>query len=546
METPKLILIVLDGWGYSRVRAGNAILQANLPTFDYLWGNYPHTLLQAFGKDVGLPWGATGSSEVGHQVIGSGKKIVQEYSYVDRKISNESFFSNKKLEDFVKAMSKERKSIHLIGLLSDGGVHSHIDHLFAILGYMEIHEVKNRIYLHVITDGRDCQEKSVAKYITQLNGKLNSLKLDIKIATVIGRYYAMDRDNNWDRTKKAFEVIANGVGETVLNVGEAINANYKKGLTDEFFLPTSIKLEEPETSGWLRRLFAPKRIGRPGVVQAGDGLFFFNIRADRMRQLVELFVPGKKKVACERPKGIKILTLTTYDENLPVTVVYPNKKVKNPLAKVLSDNGLTQGHFAETEKYAHVTYFFNGGNTEPFAGEKWYLIDSPKVSTFDLKPEMSAEKITEKVISVAKEKRLDVVLINYANADMVGHTGIMDATIKAVECIDKQLKRICETFPNSIVMITADHGNAEAKMNQYHGEVQKNHTTNPVPFILMAKKFNAGKRSPNILRSTGTLSDVAPTVLNLLGIEIPTNMDGYNLIETDKREAKRSKYGKLD
>jgi 2,3-bisphosphoglycerate-independent phosphoglycerate mutase len=527
IASPKVILIIMDGWGYSEIKKGNAILQAKIPAFDYLWNNYPHTLLQAFGINVGLPWGAIGSSEVGHLTIGSGKTAMQEYSFVEEQIGNQSFFKNEQLLRLIKQTEKSNRPLHLIGLLSDGGTHSHINHLFAILELLKTKKFTKEVFIHVISDGRDSDQKSLKKYIHQLQYEIDTDGINAKIASVIGRYYAMDRDNNWDRILKAYDMMTKGVGEKVGDLDESIDKNYIKGLTDEFFTP--MIMEMPEKSiGWLNHRSDKIAQNQKGLIQEGDGVLFYNIRADRMRQLVSVFTSDKPEIGSKKIKKLRIATMTTYDEQLPVAVIFPSKKEKNPLAKILSDHGLTQGHFAETEKYAHVTYFFDGGNNKPFKKEEWCLTNSPKVATFDLIPEMSADKITDNILAETRKKRLDFVLVNYANADMVGHTGKLGATIRAVETIDNQLKRIYEAFPDSTIMITADHGNAECKINPYNDEIQTDHTANPVPFILINNKEKF------ILRSSGCLADIAPTILNILGISVPVSMDGVNLIAKDK------------
>jgi 2,3-bisphosphoglycerate-independent phosphoglycerate mutase len=520
----------MDGWGQSKIKKGNAILQAKTPTFDYLCQNYPHASLQAFGINVGLPWGTIGSSEVGHLTIGSGRAVLQEYSFIEEQIGNLTFFRNKKLIDLIKKTQKSSRDLHLVGLLSDGGIHSHVNHLFAIFELLKMQKFTREIFIHVISDGRDSDQKSLNKYIYQLKYEIENSGLNANIASIVGRYYAMDRDNNWERVSKAYEMMTDGVGEKVDDLDEAIEKQYKKGITDEFFTPMVLDLPEKNPS-WLKRILKWEMSKKRGAIQEGDGVLFFNIRADRMKQIVRMFTHSIPEVESRKVKRLRIATLTTYDENLPVTVVFPNKKEKNPLAKILSDHGLTQGHFAETEKYAHVTYFFNGGNSKPYKDEEWHLINSPKVATFDLIPEMSADKITDKVIGESQKNQLDFIVINYANADMVGHTGKLGATTRAVETVDNQLKRIYEAFPDSTIIITADHGNAECMINPYNNEVQSGHTANPVPFILVSGKGKDGKVR---LRPSGCLADIAPTILGLLGIKKPSSMDGINIVSNDR------------
>ena len=533
MYKPKVLLVVMDGWGYSPVKYGNAIAAAKKPTFDYLWNNYAHLLLNSFGENVGLPWGSIGSSEVGHTSIGSGRLVNQELSRIDKEISTGGFFSNKTTLDFIQNIQSRNGALHLVGLVSNGGVHSHVEHLYALLKILKDHSFSCPIFIHVITDGRDTSPSSAMQYLDELQKEIKRLGIDAKIATVMGRYYAMDRDNNWERTKKAFLAIVYQNGETARSYAEAIKSNYKKKITDEFIIPTVI--DTNHKGSLLGKIFKNQKQNiRKADVESGDGIIFFNTRPDRMRQITEMFVFKKNELATEPIKNTDVLTLSTYNEYLPVKVSYPTIKINDPIAKILSDKGYTQGHFAETEKYAHVTYFFNGGNPEPFPGEQWFLVPSPKVATYDLKPEMSAAEITDKVFEVLEKTPLDFVLINYANCDMVGHTGVFDAVVKAVEAVDIQLKRLMALYPETTIMVTADHGNGESKIHPETHEVDKRHTVNPVPFILVNEEFKKQNNPAEIPQPSGILADIAPTILHFFGLSKLDDMNGVDLTDSLK------------
>lgn len=523
-----MVLVILDGWGFSPIHKGNAIWSGKTPAFDYIWKKYSHSLLGSFGVNVGLPWGAIGSSEVGHTSIGSGILIHQELSLVDKEISDGGFFANKELLDF---LDQSKKDIHLIGLVSNGGVHSHLSHLYALLDLLDKNHFKGNIFIHAITDGRDTSPKSSLQYISELEDRIKKIRSKAIIASISGRYYAMDRDSRWDRTKKAFLVMT-GREKTMANsVDQLISSSYKQKITDEFIKPSLIK--PCNNSSFLSKILSQQNKSLElGYVKPGDNIIFFNIRPDRMRQLVEMFLFHKKEIGTKPVANTKVLTLTTYDELLPVKVAYPSVKIKNPIAKLISENGYTQGHFAETEKYAHVTYFFNGGNPKPYHGEIWKLAPSPKVSTYDLKPEMSASEITDNVFKECAKHKLDFILINYANADMVGHTGKFDKVKAAVEAVDKQIKRILDKFEGKCpIIITADHGNAECMIHPETGEIDKKHTVNPVPLILVDENFKLKKPiSDEDLQPMGILADIAVTALDLLKIKKDPEMTGVTLL----------------
>lgn len=533
MNKPKVVLVVMDGWGYSPIKVGNAIMAAKKPNYDFLWNNYSHILLNSFGENVGLPWGSIGSSEVGHTSIGSGRLVNQELSRIDKEISLGNFYKNEVILNYLDSVSKRNGSIHLIGLVSNGGVHSHVEHLYALLAILKEIKFDKPIFIHVITDGRDTSPKSAIQYIDELVKKIKDLKVDAKIASISGRYFAMDRDHNWDRTIKTYNVIAKRNGPVAKSYTEAIKNSYAKDIADEFIEPTAI--EFGSTKSFIGKLFKKEdAVAKSGKLEPGDGIIFFNTRPDRMRQIAEIFLFEKKEIGTGPVPNTDMLTLSTYDELLPAKVAYPAIKIKDPLAKILSDHGFTQGHFAETEKYAHATYFFNGGNPEPFPGEKWFLVPSSKVATYDLKPEMSANEITDKLFEVLEKEKLDFVFINYANCDLVGHTGVMDAVVKGVEAIDVQLGRLMTLLPETTLMITADHGNGECMIHPETHEIDKKHTVNPVPFILVNNAYKKQSDPAEILQPSGILADIAPTVLHFFDLPKKEDMNGVDLTESMK------------
>lgn len=533
MHKPKVMLVIMDGWGYSPVHKGNAIWSAKTPTFDYLWSHYSHTLLNAFGESVGLPWGAIGSSEVGHTSMGCGKLNNQELSLIDKQIISGEFFRNKVLSQFLNDTKKSGKSIHLIGLVSDGGVHSHLTHLYALLKFIKKAGIKNNIFIHAITDGRDTAPKSAPLYLDELRKKIKKIGVNACIATISGRYFAMDRDSRWERTKEAYDIFTKDNGKSILSVEEVIDKSYKAGETDEFIKPAALK-PEPVNKSFFKNILEKKVAPtRPSHVEPNDSVLFFNIRPDRMRQIAEMFLFPKKEIGTLPVKNCKILSLSTYNEFFPVKVAYPSEKVSFPIARVLSEHGYKQGHFAETEKYAHVTYFFNGGNSVPFKNEHWEMVSSPDVATYDLKPEMSASEITKKVLAITEKEKLDFVLINYANCDMVGHTGNFKKVVTAAETIDEQLKVLTRYLPETTLIITADHGNAECMIHPETGEIDKMHSVNPVPFIIVNEKFKR-KNNTEVIAPAGILADVAPTILELFDLKASEDMNGISLLSTLK------------
>jgi 2,3-bisphosphoglycerate-independent phosphoglycerate mutase len=501
-----ILLTVLDGWGIASDPDFDAQAKADIPYYRDLLKEYPNTILDCSGEAVGLPEGQMGNSEVGHLNLGAGRVVYQDYARINRSIKTGNFNRIPSLLEACNAAKGDR-ALHLLGLVSDGGVHSHISHLYALIDMAVSSGVQN-IFIHAFMDGRDTPPSSGIDYMRQLESYVHD-KPQARIATVSGRFWAMDRDNRWERVAKAYEAIVSGSGKRAYSGSEAIEVSYERRETDEFIKPTVIfNNSDP--------------VGR---IKDGDSVIFFNFRADRARELTKALTSDKFLSFDRggRPKLDSFLTMTLYDETLPFPVAFPPVKLTNILGEVLSRHGLRQLRIAETEKYAHVTYFFNGGKETRFKGEERCLIPSPKdVPTYDLKPEMSASLVTDEVIKRLDKKLYDFILLNYANPDMVGHTGVMNAAIKACEAIDVSLKRICDKVMSlgGTAIITADHGNCEVMIHD--GEPQTAHTLNPVPFILMKKGLR--------LREKGILADVAPTVLDLMKIEKPREMTGQSLI----------------
>jgi len=508
LMTP-IILIVLDGWGIGNNPEVDAVEKANIPFYKGLLKEYPHTILECSGEAVGLPEGQMGNSEVGHLNLGAGRIVYQDYARINKAIKDGEFFRNPQL---LNAMDSARMgALHLLGLVSDGGVHSHINHLYALID-MAITSGVKKIFIHAFMDGRDTPPASGINYIRRLESFIKD-KPEVKIATVTGRYWAMDRDRRWDRIERAYRAIVHGEGENASSAEEAVKQSYRINETDEFIRPTVIYADS-------------KPLGR---IQDGDSVVFFNFRADRARELTRALTE-KDFTFFERghaPILSSYVKMTLYDETFNLPIAFPPVKLTNILGEVISQNGLRQLRIAETEKYAHVTYFFNGGEEKTFAGEDRCLIPSPReFPTYDMIPEMSAYKVTDEVIGRIEQSVYDFILLNFANPDMVGHTGVMEAAIKACEAIDRCLKRIVEKVRHTggTVIITADHGNCEQMMEDNHPHTA--HTTNPVPFILLKKGVK--------LRPKGILADVAPTVLELMGKEKPPQITGESLIVNDR------------
>lgn len=509
-----VLLAILDGWGIGRDEPGNAILRANTPVMDNLIATYPNATLRTSGEDVGLPAGQMGNSEVGHLNIGAGFIVYQWITRLDRAIADRTFNRNAAFSVAFERVKSNGGTLHLMGLMGEGGVHAHTRHLLALIDAAEEHGVR-KILVHAFTDGRDTSPTSAAEFILPIETRLATMP-EARVATVIGRYYAMDRDHRWERTQKAFDAIAHAIGTPAASAHEAIRQSYDAGVTDEFINPAVIL--DPD--------------GNRHTVGEHDEFIFWNFRSDRGRQLsqalttVEFGSFDRGGYTPDHP----MTTMTTYEESLPVTVAFPSEDVEFPLARAVSEAGKTQFHTAETEKYPHVTFFINGGREEPFPGESRRLVPSPKVATYDLQPEMSAPEVCDGVVEAIESGQYDVIIVNFANGDMVGHTGVIPAVIKAIETVDACVGRIVEalTAAGGIGIFTADHGNAEEEIDIETGGPMTAHTTNPVPLILVAADDHPYRHAT--LRTDGVLSALAPTVLQLAGVPIPEAMTQQSLI----------------
>ncbi len=509
------LLIIMDGWGWREESQGNAVRLAGTPHLDALKENYPFTLIRASGEAVGLPQGQMGNSEVGHLNIGAGRIVYQDLTRINLAIKDGSFFENEVLKEaFARARATNGK-VHLLGLVSDGGVHSHLQHLFALLEFARREGLCERVYVHAFTDGRDTPPTSGIDYIKALVKKMQELSCG-KVASVSGRYYAMDRDKRWERTALAYRALVLGEGLKAPDPVEAVREAYARGETDEFIKPTVICVNDKPVA----------------TISDGDVVIFFNFRADRARQLT-LALTKEDFQAFEREKWPKLayfVCMTLYDETFNLPVAFPPLHLKNIWGEVVSKAKLHQLRIAETEKYAHVTYFFNGGEEEPFPLEDRKLIPSPReVPTYDLKPEMSAYEVTEEVVKRIKSGRYQFIVMNYANGDMVGHTGILEAAVKAVKVVDECVGRVIAVWRKYMdgapAIVTSDHGNCEQMVDPETGEPFTAHTANPVPLYLIDDRFK-GQRLKE-----GILGDIAPTGLYLMGLEIPTEMTGTVLLE---------------
>jgi 2,3-bisphosphoglycerate-independent phosphoglycerate mutase len=496
---------VIDGWGYREDAFGNAIAAARKPNWDKLWQRWPHTILHASGEPVGLPPGQQGNSEVGHLNIGAGRIVYQDLTRINRAVTDGSLEKNPVL---VEAMTSAGRghSLHLLGLVSPGGVHSSEQHLYALLR-MAHHIGLENVFVHAFTDGRDEPPTSAAGYIEELKHQIETIGSG-RIASISGRYFAMDRDKRWDRTERAYRTVVEGEGPTAADPVGFIKQSYASGITDEFLVPT--------------RMVDGRNAAPP--ISDGDSVIFFNFRPDRARQLSHAIVDEQWDhfERRHRPRLAHFVTFTEYEKGLPAEVAFVDEPLPGVLAEVISEAGWNQFHTAETEKYAHVTYFLNGGREEPFPHEDRLLVPSPKVATYDLQPEMSAREVTDVLIDRLESKRYRFFAVNFANPDMVGHTGVFQATVKAVEVVDEMLGRIVATVEElgGILVITADHGNAELKIDAENGKPLTAHTTSPVPLII------AGATEPRALRDGGKLGDIAPTILPLVGLRPSPEMDG--------------------
>jgi len=506
-ERPLLTLIVIDGFGCRKEAGYNAIAQAETPCFDALWREAPWTTLEASGLAVGLPEGQMGNSEVGHLNIGAGRVVDQDIVRISKSIAHGELLQN---PVFVEAV-KGSRAIHFAGLLSDGGVHSLQQHLHGLID-AAIELGAENVFVHAILDGRDCPPKSAEKYLGDLLAHL-AYKPRAQLASVIGRYFTMDRDKRWDRVQRGYDLLTLGVGTETKDPLETLRRFYEQGVTDEFMEPMSVLTAEG---------------AHRGRVEDGDALFFFNFRADRMRQIVTSFKDAEFDgfVRAVHPRA-RIATMNRYHEKFDLPVLYPPPEVRNNLGEVLAHAGRTQLRIAETEKYAHVTFFFNGGSDTQFPGEDRILVPSPKVATYDKKPEMSVFEVTGKVVEAIESRKYDVIIMNIANPDMVGHTGVMEAAIEAVRDTDVAVARILDAARkvDGVTLITADHGNAELMFDEATGQPHTAHTMNPVPLILVDAKKRFGT-----LRAGGALSNVAPTILSILGIDQPAEMTAQSLL----------------
>jgi 2,3-bisphosphoglycerate-independent phosphoglycerate mutase len=519
-----IVLIVLDGWGYNEDRHYNAILHAKKPCWDKLWQEKPHTLIKGSGSYVGLPNGQMGNSEVGHLNLGAGRVVYQEFTRVSRAIRTGSFFTNQTLTDAVDMAVNNNKAVHILGLLSDGGVHSHEEHIQA-MAKLAAERGAEKLYIHAFLDGRDTPPQSAEAYLSAMEKTLHDTGKG-RIASIIGRYYAMDRDHRWPRVKAAYELIALGGPEfTAPSSQQGLQMAYARGETDEFVKATAIV--PPGES--------------PVMVNDGDVIIFMNYRSDRARQITRPFIEPDF-TEFDRPQYPKLgtfVSLTEYSADFDVPVAFPPERLKNVFGEYIAQHGLHQLRIAETEKYAHVTFFFNGGKEEPWHGEDRILVNSPDVATYDLKPEMSAVELTDKLVEAIRSSKYDVIICNYANPDMVGHTGNFEATVKAIEALDSCLVRVVEAAAEvgGELLITADHGNAEQMRNLETGQPHTAHTSNPVPLIYVGR--------PATMADNGALSDIAPTMLYLMGLEKPAEMGGDTLI-TLARDASEPPIHALD
>jgi len=504
-------LIILDGWGHSEKTESNAILQANTPVWDKLWQEQPHNLIQTSGMAVGLPEGQMGNSEVGHMNLGAGRIVYQNFTRITKDIEDNTFEQNPAINKAIDSAISNNKAVHLLGLVSPGGVHSHEDHIQAAVALAAKKGAKE-IYVHAFLDGRDTPPRSAETSLAKIDEQLSTLGLG-RIASLIGRYYAMDRDNRWDRIKLAYDLLTLGKAEHhAENALEGLNSAYQRDESDEFVAATTLgKTGEKNAS-----------------INDGDAVIFMNFRADRARELTRSFVDTgfNEFIQDKKPKLADFVMLTEYAADIDTSCAYPPSALPNCLGEYMETLGKTQLRIAETEKYAHVTFFFSGGREALFEGETRELIPSPDVATYDLKPEMSAFEVTEKLVEAITSQQYDLVVCNFANGDMVGHTGKLDAAIKAAECLDKCIESVSEAISkiSGHCLITADHGNAEQMQNPSTGQAHTSHTTLPVPLVYI------GETALNI-KDNGKLSDIAPSLLDLMGLPIPEEMTGSSLIK---------------
>ncbi len=507
MSKSPVAIIILDGFGLRNETVGNAVAQAKKPNFDRYWSEFPTSSLKASGLDVGLPEGQMGNSEVGHTNIGAGRIVYQSLTRVDKSIADGEFQTNEALNHAMEHAIKNNSALHLFGLLSDGGVHSHQNHLYALLKAAQEKGVK-KTFVHAFLDGRDVAPTSAVGYMKELVAKMTELNYG-EVASVSGRFYAMDRDKRWERVEKAYKVLVDGEGNHATDPVKAIEDSYANKVNDEFFVPTVIEKDGQSV----------------GTVKDNDAIIFFNFRPDRAIQLSNAFtdLEWEHFERANHPKNVKFVTMTLYNPSIVAEVAFPPIEMKNVIGEVLSNEGLAQLRIAETEKYPHVTFFMNGGRNEEFPGESRILINSPKVETYDLQPEMSAYEVTDALVADIEADKQDAIILNFANPDMVGHSGMLEPTIKAIEAVDENLGRVVDAIlaKDGYAIIFADHGNSET-MTTPEGNPHTAHTTVPVPVIVTKKGVT--------LRTDGRLADIAPTMLDLLGVKQPVEMTGQTLI----------------
>ncbi|HVS98612.1 MAG TPA: 2,3-bisphosphoglycerate-independent phosphoglycerate mutase [Puia sp.] len=503
----KVILVIMDGWGLGKEPASDAIRHARVPFVSSLYERYPHTTLVTYGEDVGLPEGQMGNSEVGHLNLGAGRIVNQELQRINLAIKSGSFYQNPALVSAIRGAKKDGRPLHLLGLVSDGGVHSHIRHLKAMVDAC-LREGLTEVYIHAFTDGRDTDPKSGLGFIRELQEHLNATTG--KIASVSGRYYAMDRDKRWERVRLAYDAMVKGEGEKATDALAAVERSYAAGVTDEFIKPTVVVGSDQQPLATLKD---------------GDYAICFNFRTDRCREITEVLTQQDLPEQGMRKLALHVTTMTQYDARFKgVDILFANDDLKNTLGEIIARHGLKQIRIAETEKYPHVSFFFSGGRETPFEGEKRIMVPSPKVATYDLKPEMSAAELTDAIVPELRNRTADFICLNYANADMVGHTGVWEAAIKAAETVDRCVERVVSAALESgyTVFLTADHGNADYMINP-DGTPNTAHTMNPVPFFIIDRDWKGSIRS-------GKLGDLAPTILTMMGLEIPPEMTGDVLI----------------
>ncbi|MBR3280462.1 MAG: 2,3-bisphosphoglycerate-independent phosphoglycerate mutase [Clostridia bacterium] len=509
MKDKLTMLVIIDGWGINEKEEGNAAKLANTPNLDSLFNQYPNNRIHTSGLDVGLPNGQMGNSEVGHMNIGAGRIVYQEFTRISKSIEDGYFFKKQEFIDAINYAKEHNTNLHIYGLLSDGGVHSHNTHLYALLKLCKEQDF-DRVFVHCFLDGRDTPPSSAENYIIELEEKMKEIGVG-KIASIMGRYYAMDRDKRWERVKLAYDALVNGEGQKASSAVDAIESSYQKEEFDEFVKPTLVTNGEGEPIA---------------TIKENDAIIFFNFRTDRARELTRAIVDPNFDGFEVKHFDTKYICMTEYDATMPnVEVAFKPEKLTNNFGEYISKHGYTQLRIAETEKYAHVTFFFNGGEEVEYPGENRILVNSPKVATYDLQPEMSAYEVTDRVVDVIKANETDAIILNYANCDMVGHTGSLEAAIKAVEAVDECVGRVAAEVlkVDGNLIIIADHGNCEQMIDYTTGDPHTAHTTNPVPIILVTNH-------PELKVAEGRLADIAPSMLDLMGLEKPEEMTGRSLI----------------